>query len=253
MFRGIDRSVGATVGTGSGITLRALEGMGGMFLRTGATPKTGSALDSTSTLGVVRGLAGRNGSTTRVCMRRNHRSLTSSRLTRMGILRACLPGRVDTRRLRTTLGRVVTRINTADNGSVNGIVNMTDGGLTKLTRNHTVSTGMGRLLKWEGALPLSCGPYFGEKARHPGSIRRNFLRAGPCPPPRRVVRCLSARCVCQPFAVEYGDHCLVVWQQLPCVRAIIALCYGSHCDLSWQPLRRWMGLPAPVVGTTRAC
>lgn len=39
-------------------------------------------------------------------------------------------------------------MNTADKGSVNGIVKMTSGRLTNLTRNETVSTGMGRLLKW---------------------------------------------------------------------------------------------------------
>lgn len=153
----VDGSVGRTVGTGSGIGLRALHGIGGFFLRTGATPNTGSALASSTTLGVVRGLMGRKGSSTTVCRNRNHTSLTRTRLTRITILRTCLPGRVDGRRLRTTLGRVVTRINTTNPRSVNGIVNITAGGLTNGTRKHTVSTGIGRLLKWCSNGPCSEG------------------------------------------------------------------------------------------------
>ncbi len=148
LFRRMDGSVMITVGTGSGITLRTLHGVGGFFVRTGATPKTGSRLASSTTLGVLTGLTGRNGSATTLCMRRKHRSLTRRRLTRIRIVGHCLPGRLSTRRLRATIGTVVTRINTANPGSVNGIVNATAGRLTKGTSKGTVDTLMGRLLTW---------------------------------------------------------------------------------------------------------
>ncbi len=134
------------------MTLSTAETVGTTVLLTGATRKTiGRSLRSSRIIGVVNGLMGRHGRDTTVCARRGHTSLTRPRLTRTTTVRGCLPGTLSRRRIRTTMGTVVTRMKTASVTSVNGIVNATAGGLTNRTSNQMVSTVIGGLLTWGGS------------------------------------------------------------------------------------------------------
>ncbi len=178
-------SVISTVGTGRAIHLTSLESVGTTVVLTGATRNSAKRISSTTVIGVVRGLMGRHERDTRRCGSTNHPRLTRGRLTRTNCVRMCLPGRLSRTRIRRRLGAVVTRLNTSGPSSVNGIVKITAGHLTKLTRNHLVSALMGGLLGWNSPPSLfrASGASNGEVQLTPGEGR-------PC------VLCVNVGCLC---------------------------------------------------------